>query len=111
MARIPTLEQLDLMEDFQVTESQLANKSDPRFGRLRKDGKLLYRFLTKDYRVYFEVQNNHVIVHRVLHKNTFVDFLYRTNLAGEVEDAALEECSPFWQLIDEGIDSAENKLV
>ena len=41
-------------------------------------------------------------VHRVLHKNTLQDFLFRSNLGGAGEDEALGQSKSFWKLIEEG---------
>jgi hypothetical protein len=40
-------------------------------------------------------------VHRVLHKNTIRDFLFRSKLP-MAEDEQLEKSSGFWKLIEEG---------
>ena len=42
-----------------------------------------------------------VVVHRVLHKNTLDDFLYRSSLPVS-EDEAAGKSKTFWQLIEEG---------
>jgi len=42
-----------------------------------------------------------VIVHRILHKNSFSDFLFRAKLPLS-EDQELAESKHFWELIDEG---------
>ena len=42
-----------------------------------------------------------VIVHRVLHKNTIRDFLYRSKLPMPAEDEALAGQRDFWKLIEE----------
>ena len=103
VSSIPTLEQLDLLGDFQVSESTLQTLDDARFGKMEKDGKILYRYVAKDYRIYFEVIEGKVIVHRVLHANSLNDFLFRTNIAPTAgEDQILSQSKHFWKLIDEG---------
>ena len=100
---IPTLEQLDLLGDFQVSESTLQTLDDARFGKMEKDGKILYRYVAKDYRIYFEVIEGKVIVDRVLHANSLNDFLFRTNISPTAgEDEILSQSKHFWKLIDEG---------
>lgn len=100
ISKVPTLEQLDLLGEFQVTETTLQNLDGVKFGKLEKDGKKLYRFRAKDYRIYFEILNNQVVVHRVLNKNSLSDFLFRSKLSNE--DEALCESKHFWKLIEEG---------
>ena len=103
VSSIPTLEQLDLLGDFQVSESTLQTLDDARFGKMEKDGKILYRYVAKDYRIYFEVIEGKVIVHRVLHANSLNDFLFRTNISPTAgEDEILSQSKHFWKLIDEG---------
>lgn len=100
ISRIPTLEQLDLLSEFQVTDEVLNDEADDRYGRIEREGSTLYRFRTADYRVYFQVEEGRVIVHRVLHKNSLSDFLFRANLASE--DQELSRSRHFWELIEEG---------
>ena len=103
VSSIPTLEQLDLLGDFQVSESTLQTLDDARFGKMEKDGKILYRYVAKDYRIYFEVIEGKVIVHRVLHANSLNDFLFRTNISPTAgEDEILSQSKHFRKLIDEG---------
>ena len=56
-----------------------------------------------DVRIYFEVLKDHqsVVVHRVLSKNSFQDFLFRANLPVG-DDDALSKSKQFWALIEEG---------
>ncbi len=103
VSSIPTLEQLDLLGDFQVSESTLQTLDDARFGKMEKDGKILYRYVAKDYRIYFEVIEGKVTVHRVLPANSLHDFLFRTNISPTAgEDEILSQSKHFWKLIDEG---------
>ena len=70
---------------------------------IERDGKKLYRYRASDVRIYFEVSRDHrsVIVHRVLSKNSFQDFLFRANLPVG-DDDALAQSKSFWALIEEG---------
>ncbi|MEM9480014.1 MAG: hypothetical protein AAGA58_10210 [Verrucomicrobiota bacterium] len=101
ISQLDTLTQLDLLNQFKVTHEDLENVDGDRFGHIKHKGKSLYRYRSEDYRIYFGVEGENVIVHRVLHKNTFQDFLYRSNLPVG-EDEALAESKTFWELIDEG---------
>lgn len=101
LSALGTLEQLELLEEFKVGKEDLANLNGERFGKIDRDGRVLYRFRAKEYRFYFEMKENSVIVHRVLHKGTFSDFKFRSNLP-LAEDEALAGSKSFWKLIDEG---------
>ncbi len=101
ISQLGTLEQLELLDEFKVSQDDLDHLEDDRFGKIERDGKTLYRFRSKDWRFYFEVSEGRVVVHRVLHKNTFQDFLFRSKLPVG-EDEELAKSKQFWHLIDEG---------
>lgn len=101
ISQLGTLEQLELLDEFKVTEEDLENLDDERFGKIERNGKKLYRFRSSDWRFYFEANKEQVVVHRVLHKGTFSDFLFRSKLP-LAEDEALADSKHFWNLIDEG---------
>ncbi|MFZ9937720.1 MAG: hypothetical protein ACO3JG_11795 [Luteolibacter sp.] len=101
LSALDTLEQLELLEEFKVTRDDLQKLNGERFGRIERDGLVLYRFRAQEYRFYFEVKDELVIVHRVLHKGTFSDFLFRSKMP-LAEDEALAGSKHFWKLIDEG---------
>ncbi|MEJ6717171.1 MAG: mRNA-degrading endonuclease RelE of RelBE toxin-antitoxin system [Akkermansiaceae bacterium] len=101
ISQLDTLQQLGLLDEFKVTADDLEHLDDERFGKIERAGKTLYRFRTQDWRFYFEVAEQQVVVHRVLHRGTFSDFLFRSKLPLG-EDEALAESKHFWNLIDEG---------
>ena len=101
MAALPKSLQLELLAEFQILPEDLDNLDTSRFGVIEREGKKLHRYRAKDYRIYFERRPEGVTVHRVLHKNTFRDFLFRSKLPGS-EDQALGKTREFWRLIDEG---------
>ena len=101
MSKMGTMEQLELLDQFHVQKSDLENLDGEKFGLIERDGKKLYRFRTQDWRLYFEVKDGSVVVHRVLHKGTFSDFLFRSKMP-IAEDEELAQSKHFWKLIDEG---------
>jgi mRNA-degrading endonuclease RelE of RelBE toxin-antitoxin system len=102
ISRLPTMEQLDLLDQFKVTPADLEDGDDEKFAIMERDGRKLYRFRSEEYRIYFAVEGDSVVVvYRVLHKGTFQDFLFRSKLPLN-EDEALSDSKHFWQLIDEG---------
>lgn len=101
MSALPKTMQLDLLEQFQILPEDLDKLDSKHFGVIERSGKKLYRYRAKDYRIYFAKTNEGIKVHRVLHKNTFRDFLFRSKLPIS-EDAQLGKTREFWELIEEG---------
>ncbi len=104
LSRLPTQIQFQLLEALNIQPADLDDTVlTKRFGAIdRSAGRKLHRCRAGDHRIYFAVKDGHIVVHRVLHKNTLADFLYRSNLPGGGEDEALSQSKNFWQLIDEG---------
>ena len=106
ISTLGALEQMELLDGFRVGERELeamAGGDGGDFGKLVRDGKTLYRYRSGEWRIYFEAGEKEVVVHRVLHRNSFDDFLYRTKLgSGGNEDEILAGSKNFWKLIDEG---------
>jgi mRNA-degrading endonuclease RelE of RelBE toxin-antitoxin system len=101
MAALPKELQLDLLAEFHVLPEDLDNLDASRFGQLQRRGRKLYRYRAKDYRIYFERHSEGILIHRVLHKNTIRDFLFRSNLPMDEEDEQLRGAKGFWKLIEE----------
>src|SRR5580658_11061153 len=100
MSALPKRLQLDLLAEFQILPEDLDHLDAKRFGVIGRKGKKLYRYRAKDYRIYFEKREEGITVHRVLHKNTIRDFLFRTKLP-MTEDDQLGQQKGFWKLIEE----------
>jgi mRNA-degrading endonuclease RelE of RelBE toxin-antitoxin system len=97
---LPKSLQLELLAEFQILPEDLDRLDAKRFGVIEREGKKLYRYRAKDYRIYFEKTAEGITVHRVLHKNTLRDFLFRSKLPTS-EDKQLGEAREFWKLIEE----------
>lgn len=100
MSALPKDLQLDLLCEFQVLPEDLENFGDEKFGTIHRDGRKLFRYRCLDHRIYFESHPKGIIIHRVLHKNTIRDFLYRSELP-MTEDEQIADAGAFWKLIDE----------
>ena len=101
MSALSKTMQLDLLSEFQILPSDLDHLDDKKFGVIQREGKKLYRYRAKDYRIYFEKSDEGITIHRVLHKNTFRDFLFRSKLP-MAEDDQLGKTREFWKLIEQG---------
>src|ERR1700755_905104 len=97
MAAVAKALQLDLLAGFKTPPEAPNNLDTSRFGVIEREGKKLHRYRAKDYRIYFERRPEGITVHRVLHKNTFRDFLFRSKLP-MAEDDQLGKNREFWKL-------------
>jgi hypothetical protein len=101
MAALPKDLQLDLLAEFQFLPGDLDLLDGENFGKVSRDGRSLLRYRARDYRIYFEKHDDGLLIHRVLHKNTIRDFLFRSNLPSDEEDGGLAKTNDFWTLIRE----------
>jgi len=101
MAQLPKPIQLELLTGFKADLANAEKAGTEKFGVIKREGKKLRRYRMKDYRVYFERVPEGVTIHRILHRNTLMDFLFRSNLP-LAEDEQLGEAKSFWKLIEEG---------
>ena len=99
MSALPKKMQLDLLAEFQILPEDLDHLDARHFGVIEREGKKLYRYRAKDYRIYFERHELGVVVHRILSRNSLKDFLYRSSLPLG-EDQALQQNPKFWDLIE-----------
>jgi len=103
LSKLPTPTQFTLLEALNIQPEDVENRQlDKRYGVITRGKDTLYRCRAGDHRIYFAVEGPHVKIHRVLHKNTLQDFLFRSNLGGAGEDEALGQSKNFWKLIEEG---------
>src|SRR4029077_3559309 len=102
LAKIPKEIQLELLAEFQFLPDNLDHLDSKAFGVIEREGTNLYRYRANDYRIYFQRSPEGIVVHRVLHKNTIRDFLFRSKLPLPAEDEALAGQNAFWKLIEEG---------
>lgn len=102
MAALPKELQLELLAEFHLLPDNLDELNPDLFGKVERDGRRLMRYRVKDYRIYFDRCEEGLLVHRVLHRNTVRDFLFRSNLPLDEEDAELGQAQDFWRYIDEG---------
>ena len=101
ISALPKFLQLELLAEFQILPEDLDRLDSKRFGVIEREGKRLYRYRAKEYRIYFDKRPEGITIHRVLHKNTLRDFLFRSKLP-VAEDAQLGQTREFWKLIEQG---------
>ncbi len=91
--------QLKILGEFRGLPQQVLGTELDQFGKLERAGRALHRFRVGDYRVYFERHELGLVVHRILSRHTVKDFLFRSGLKVQ-EDEALQQNPKFWELIE-----------
>jgi mRNA-degrading endonuclease RelE of RelBE toxin-antitoxin system len=99
LAKMPKELQLQILGEFRGLPQQVMHTELDDFGKLERAGRILHRFRVGDYRVYFERHDLGVVVHRILNRHTLKDFLFRSGLKME-EDEALQQNPKFWEMIE-----------
>ena len=99
LARMPKELQLQILGEFRGLPQQVMHTELDQFGKLERAGRILHRFRVGDYRVYFERHELGLVVHRILNRHTLKDFLFRSGLKVQ-EDEALQQNPKFWELIE-----------
>jgi mRNA-degrading endonuclease RelE of RelBE toxin-antitoxin system len=99
LARMPKELQLQILGEFRGLPQQVMTTELEEFGKLERAGRILHRFRIGDYRVYFEKHELGVVVHRILNRHTLKDFLFRSGLKMD-EDEALQQNPKFWEMIE-----------
>ena len=103
LSKLPTPTQFALLEALNIQPEDVENQTlGKRFGVIERGQTRLYRCRAGEHRIYFAVEGANVKIHRVLHRNSLKDFLFRSNLGGAGEDEALSDSKGFWKLIEEG---------
>src|SRR5947208_14390238 len=97
LARMAKELQVQILGEVRGLPQQVMNTELDQFGKLERTGRILHRFRVGDYRVYFERHELGLVVHRILNRHTLKDFLFRSGLKVQ-EDEALQENPEFWEL-------------
>ena len=99
LSKLGKLEQLEVIEPLgNMTPSQLTNPREP-IGRFHRDGKELYRLRSGDYRIYFELRDETLFTHYILHRKSLQDFLFRSKLP-VTEEQMIEDNQSFWKYLE-----------
>lgn len=108
MSALPKPLQIELLGEFEDLPATADDLDRRKFGTIERENRRLHRFRANDYRIYFEFTAKGVMIHRILHKNTIRDFLFRTKLP-MAEDDQLARAKGFWELIEEGEKEGGNR--
>ncbi len=97
--KLDKLTQLELITPLTgLKAADLANPREP-LGRFQREGHILFRLRSGDYRFYFEVLGETIHTLYILHKNSLEDFLLRNKLPVS-ESQLVEQHSKFWKYLE-----------
>jgi mRNA-degrading endonuclease RelE of RelBE toxin-antitoxin system len=97
--RLDQLAQLDVIGPLSnLKPSDLAHPREP-LGRFHRGNREYYRLRAGDYRLYFEVREETLHTHYILHRNSLEDFLLRNKLPVS-EQQLVEQHSKFWKYLE-----------
>ena len=97
--KLEKLAQLDAIEPIsRLKPADLAHPREP-LGRFHRNGKAFYRLRSGDFRFYFEVTDDMIHTHYILHKDSLEDLLFRMKLP-VTEQQLFEQDSKFWKYLE-----------
>lgn len=96
---------LDIREQMHITDiicsikkEALAHPNES-LQSFNRNNTIYYRVRAEDFRIYFELRDDTLFAHYILHKNTLSDFIFRTKLPFKEEFLAEQEDS-FWKYLE-----------
>lgn len=95
------LQHMSQEQQMQLIEflGQFEFENSTNLGRIIRGDKTFYRLRWHDFRIYFEsVSENTFVIHYLLPKHTWNDFLFRFKLPFNEE--AIERDNQFWQYLE-----------
>ncbi len=97
--KLDTRSQMEIVEVVSTLTQDQLDHPDDSVGRFHRKGKIFYRVRAGDFRIYFEQNNDALLAHYILHRNTFTDFVFRTKLP-ITEEFIIEQEDSFWKYLD-----------
>lgn len=101
LAKLPTLEQMEVVEAFTSLTPELLLHGRSDLGRVRRGGLTYHRLRVGEFRIYFEASESALLAQYVLHRHTYTDFAFRSRLPFADDEARIEQEGGFWKYLDE----------
>jgi mRNA-degrading endonuclease RelE of RelBE toxin-antitoxin system len=97
--RLDKLAQLEAIEPIsKIRPSDLANPREP-LGKFTRGNQTFYRLRAGEFRFYFDVKDETLHTHYILHKSSLEDLLFRMKLPVS-EQQLFEQDSKFWKYLE-----------
>lgn len=97
--KLGKLDQMEIMEALGTVTPARLKEDTADIGRFERDGRMLYRLRTGDFRVYFETESERLVVQFLLHKRSIGDFVVRFKLP-VTDEAEIEKHKSFRDYLD-----------
>lgn len=92
-------EQLKLVDAISSISADMLDKPHDSIGRFHRDGRTYYRVRAGEFRCYFEIRDETLYSHYILHRNTLTDYVFRNKLPIS-EEQLLEQTTSFWKYLE-----------
>jgi mRNA interferase RelE/StbE len=92
-------DQLGLMEKISAIRPEELDSPAEHMGRFSREGKTFHRLRAGEFRVYFEITGDILLMHYILHQHSLADFVFRFKLPF-TEETLIEQHQSFWKYLD-----------
>jgi mRNA interferase RelE/StbE len=97
--KLAVTDQMALVEAISSVTPERLNTDRSSIGAIAREGKIFYRLRHADFRVYFEVHDNVLHCHYILHRHSLADFFFRMRLPLS-EEQQVEQEQSFWKYLE-----------
>ncbi|MBN2068667.1 MAG: cytotoxic translational repressor of toxin-antitoxin stability system [Opitutales bacterium] len=92
-------DQLHLVDIISNITPEMLEKPKEPIGRFKRGKRTYFRVRAGEFRCYFEIRNDILYSHYILHKNTLTDYVFRNKLPVK-DEQLVEQNQSFWQYIE-----------
>ena len=96
--KLDKLQQMQIVDKFSSLTPESIQSSEE-VGKFTRNGKDFYRLKSGDYRIYFEIIDNTLYSHYMLHQHSLTDFIFRFKLP-ITEEQMVEQHQSFWKYLE-----------
>lgn len=97
--KLPPHIQMEILEALSNLSADDLKHPNDQLGKFMRDNIQYYRLRAGEFRVYFEVNEDTLFSHYILHQHTLTDFVFRFKLPVS-EEQMIEQHSSFWKYLD-----------
>ncbi len=91
--------QMIILEELGNLTPDTLNTSNELIGAFMRDSIQYHRLRVDEYRIYFEIKEDVIFCHYILHQHSLTDFVFRFKLPVS-EEQMIEQHSSFWKYLE-----------